>query len=201
MNSLEHLAELFRRLPGVGSRQARRMVYHLLHEPQNRRNAMGEAILNISDGVSQCKSCLSFFEHVYDPDRDMCHICTDHARNNKLLLLVQKDADIDNIEASKTYDGMYFVLGGLLPLNSDNPQMIRNIGQLLFKLQNSKINEIIIGMPFTTDGEHTRIHLTEFLEKEFPTIKFSTLGRGMATGSELEYLDPETLKNAIEGRG
>lgn len=200
MKKIDQLAEMFRKLPGIGSRQARRIVYQLLHERSDFRRALSDGITDLQESVLQCDSCMSFFENGSGTDEKLCAVCRDEDRNTSVLLLLQKDADIDAIESSGKYDGRYFVLGSLIPLSSDNSQLIRNMGQLLDKLKKEKITEVVIGLPLTTDGEHTRVHLTDFLLEKFSDLKISSFARGISTGTEIEYCDPETIENALRNR-
>lgn len=135
-----------------------------------------------------------------------CSICANTSREQGVLFVVEKDADIDNVERSG-FKGLYFVLGGTIPLASEEPERYIRLRELLGRVEAEaaefKLNEIILGLSATTEGDHTRLILQEKLLpiSQGLSFKISSLGRGLSTGSELEYADPDTISSALESRG
>lgn len=202
MNAIEKLAEYFLKFPGIGRRQAKRFVYFLLsRDPQFRRDLV-HAIGHIDEGVRQCKACFRYFPQ---NGHDICDVCLDISRDQGKLLVLEKDTDFETVHGTGLYDGMYFVLGGLVPINTpDNKQYIR-LAQLKKRIgegiKEKKLKEVILALSLSTEGEHTRIMVESEIQGDFgDAVKISTLGRGFSTGAEVEYSDSETLKNALEKR-
>ncbi len=203
VNSIETLAQYFKEFPGIGERQAKRFVYFLLHKnPQYVKN-LGEGILAIKNTIHQCPSCYLFFQ---SEKETLCDNCRDPKTDKTSLLIIEKDADYESIKRSKNYKGMYFILGGLVPIvTKDTPSFIR-INELLksieVKAKEDNLKEVIIALSLSPQGEHTDMYLRELLtpiEKNH-NIRIVSLGRGLSTGTELEYSDSETIKNALRNR-
>ncbi len=203
MTSLDQLAKHFERFPGIGPRQARRFVYHLLHEQPETIAALAEAISDIRAKVVECAHCFRFFAQ--DHSATLCDVCADGERNHKLLMVVERDSDITPIERSGTYDGYYFVLGGTVPLFNPEENITLRGGALksivTMRLEHG-LEEIILAFSVNPDGENTARYVATLLRPftESNNLSISMLGRGLSTGSELEYADPETIKNALRNR-
>lgn len=202
MNPIEKLAEKFKEFPGIGERQAKRFVYFLLRKNPTYTSELGEAILSIKNLIKQCSSCFLFFES----DREkLCEVCRNEKTDRTSLLIVEKDADYENIKKSRNYSGMYFILGGLVPIiTKETPSFIRT-KELLKTVEDRAKNglkEIIIALSLNPQGEHTDLYLREILFPLEKLYNFSivSLGRGLSTGTELEYSDSETIKNALRNR-
>jgi recombination protein RecR len=200
---IEKLAQYFKEFPGIGERQAKRFVYFLLHKNPNYVKELGENIISIKNLIHQCPSCFLFFEG----DRDqLCEICSSPKTDQTSLLIVEKDADYENIKRSKNYSGMYFILGGLVPVvTKETPNFVR-IKELVNVVENrakgKNLKEVIIALSLNPQGEHTDMYLREnlsSLEKKYG-FKIVSLGRGLSTGTELEYSDSDTIKNALRNR-
>ncbi|MDO8548389.1 MAG: toprim domain-containing protein [bacterium] len=215
MNPIEKLIESFERFPGIGPRQARRFVQYLLSEGAAYRANLADTIKKLGLESRQCAACFRWFitptPKGRGPDRgvgeniSLCEICTDPHRDSGLLFVVEKDADIDNVERSG-FKGLYFVLGGTIPLATDVPQKHVHMKELFKRIEidgiSKKLKEVILGLSATTEGDHTRLLLQE---KMLPiagaySFKLSSLGRGLSTGSELEYADPDPITNALNSR-
>jgi recombination protein RecR len=202
MTRLEKLIEHFEHFPGIGSRQAKRFAFHLLTLGQSELAELAELIKNIRNDVVECPSCFRF--HSMYNNQTLCSICSSETRDRSKLTIVERDTDIDAIERSSIYDGLYFVLGGTVPL-LDSSDIKKLRGGALKHLVTARSNEgltEIIGFSINPDGENTGRYI-EMLLKELideHSIKISHLGRGLSTGSELEYADPETIKNALKNR-
>lgn len=202
MTSLEKLIKHFERFPGIGSRQARRFAHHLLTEEDSSVKEISDLIAHIKETVSQCNQCFRFFSK--NGGGEICSICSDTGRDHTKLMIVERDSDIQAIERSGTYDGIYFVLGGTVPLlDSDDTKKLRS-GALKRRVEErgNDIEEIILGFAVNPDGENTARFVESILKDLIKkhTLKVSELGRGLSTGSELEYADPETIKNALRNR-
>jgi recombination protein RecR len=203
MDSIDKLAKYFKEFPGIGERQAKRFVYFLLHKnPEYLKNLI-ESINSIKDKIKQCPSCFLFFE---DTGYELCENCNNTKTDKSSLLIVEKDSDYDSIKKSKTYNGMYFILGGLIPIvTKENINFVR-IKELYKKIEEGLsakyLKEVIIAMTVNPQGEHTDTYIREILSplsKKYD-FKIVSLGKGLSTGTELEYSDSETIKNAIRNR-
>jgi len=152
--------------------------------------------------TTQCKKCYRWFskgdalKSLAAKALPLCPICADEHRDKQTLFVVEKDADIDNVERSG-YKGLYFVLGGIIPLASEEPEKYIRLRELISRTEHEKPSEVILGLSATTEGDHTR----EILQEKLRGMgKISSLGRGLSTGSELEYADPETIAQALGNR-
>ena len=192
-NSIQKLISLFTKLPTVGPRTASRFAFYLTKLSQEELNDLSESIKNIKNSIRVCPSCYN----IYDSSMNLnnCEICLDNTRDRSLLCIVEKETDLSTIEETKTYNGLYFVLGGTINLRKDN--QIR-INELKERIKNSNFVEIIIAVNPTTEGEATRLLIERELKPS--NIKITHLGRGLPVGGELEYADPETLESAFQSR-
>lgn len=204
MNSLDKLVTYFENFPGIGARQARRFAFHILTLPKVEVDELSTLISSIQNNVTECASCRRFFSRS-GGTADICEICADSNRDHSKLLVVERDTDIRSIERSGVYDGLYFVLGGTVPLlESRENKKLRGGGlkRVIEARLDAGLSEVILGFSINPDGENTG-RFVEAIIREIPDserIKVSHLGRGLSTGSELEYADPETLKNALQNR-
>ena len=193
MNPIDRLSEIFTHFPGIGPRQAKRFVYYLLTRNHDTLDTLTRAIEDLKRETSQCSECMRYFNGT----TKLCPVCADKSRDKSVLMIVPRDADFEQMERSGSYKGLYFILGGSLPILEKEPEKRIRIRELSRKVEKSKqdLKEIILAMNANAEGENT----AEFIKENFKTLSlpFSTLGRGLSTGSELEYADPETLKNAL----
>ena len=199
MNStIDSLTELFLQFPGIGKRQARRFVYALLHKDASYIQSLVQQIQELKKQVHQCKRCYRFHS---DITHDTCMIC--QQGNPDKLLIVEKDADLENLHSTKVYDGQYFVLGGFIS-SHDKKRSFARTEELLKRIEtdsnNGVLTELIFGLSVSPEAEHTRFRLLSMIKDTYPSLTFSTLGRGLSTGTELEYSDSETLKHALSSR-
>lgn len=200
MDALERLSKLFERFPGIGPRQAQRFVQFLLRSSPAIRREIVESIRELGSDVHHCPSC----QRYHTGKKGLCDICSSSSRDKALLAIVASDADLGALERSHTFKGLYFVVGGLLSLASDRMSGLR-VKELLDSLPKrieNGLKEAILAFPANPEGDATAIRIREELAERYQgdTLIISTLGRGLSTGSELEYADPETLKNALENR-
>jgi recombination protein RecR len=198
---IQKLIDHFSKFPTVGPRTAARFVFYLLRAPKEELTELTELINNLSKEVKICSFCFKPFEG----ESNLCEICHNQGRNRTKLCVVEKEIDLDAIEKTKKYKGLYFVLGGTVSLLKKDPSKIR-IDELIerikdpasFQLFNANIEEIIIATNPTREGEATAIHLEGKLKHLNKNI--TKLGRGLPSGGELEYADEETLSEALDRR-
>jgi len=203
MDNIEKLTQKFKEFPGIGERQAKRFVYFLLHKNPIYIKELGEEILSIKNEIKQCPSCFLFFQN---KNSNICDTCLNPKTDRTSLLVIEKDADFESIKRSKTYSGMYFILGGLVPIvTKETPNYIR-IKELLKiieeRILQNNLKEVILALSLNPQGEHTDMYLREMLSalKNKYNFNIVSLGRGLSTGTELEYSDSETIKNALKNR-
>ena len=198
MNSIDKLTERFRSIQGIGPRQAKRFVYYILSRNGNYADELVRAVQSLKKEINQCHECQRFFAK-NGGDGKTCSICSDDTRDNSLLMIVPRDIDLEAVEKSGSYKGYYFVLGGVVPILEKEPEKRIRSKELEARIKKSKdLKEIILAMNANLDGENT----TDFIRQQYQGLPliFSTLGRGLSTGAELEYADPETLKSALMHR-
>ncbi len=207
MSNLDKLTTYFEKFPGIGGRQAKRFVFHLLTLDPSAVTEISSLIANLQSTVVECASCHRFFASS-GGTAILCNICGNQNRDQGKLVIVASDSDITAIERSSQYDGLYFVLGGMVPLlHSEDSKKLR--GGLLKATVEARLlaglDEIILAFAVNPDGENTSRFVESILTPLLSTAdappRLSQLGRGLSTGSELEYADPETIKNALRNRG
>lgn len=202
MDKTQKLIELFKEFPGIGPRQAKRFVYFLLNRNPAYTNDLAKLITDVRATVHSCDTCFRFFPN---GNSQTCPTCRDTNRDNKSLMLVSHDVDFENIERTKFYNGYYFILGGNVPILEKEPERRirqKDLLEVIEKRIKNGLQEIIIAMNYNPEGENTLNYLLEILKPvtEENNIKISALGRGLSTGTELEYSDSETIKNALKNR-
>ena len=200
MDPLERLTALFERFPGIGPRQAGRFVQFLLRSSPAIRRELIDSLGEIGSGVHQCPECMRFHAGA----RKVCGICGNPQRDPKTLAVIATDTDLAALERSGTFRGKYFVIGGTVSLASEKGDNLR-IAQLLESIpsrSDAGLEEIILAFPANPEGDATQIFVRENIAPitEISGITVTSLGRGLSTGSELEYADPDTLKSAFESR-
>ncbi|MEK7588196.1 MAG: toprim domain-containing protein [Patescibacteria group bacterium] len=202
MDVIDKLTEVFKEFPGIGERQARRFVYFLMSRNGEYSGNLSRLILELKKEITQCKECFRFFILNNNTDH-VCDICKNPNSDNSLLMVVEKDSDLESMKKSRMYSGKYFVLGGLVPIiEKSTPTRVR-IHELLEKISKNKdLNEIILAFSMSPQGDHTDFYIRNEIKERVSrlNIKISSLGRGLSTGTELEYSDNETLKNALKNR-
>lgn len=204
MDSTQKLIELFKEFPGIGPRQAKRFVYFLLTRPNGYASELAKLIGEVKSNVVCCDSCFRFFTKNGNSSLT-CHICSNKNRDKKSLMIVSHDVDFENIEKTGSYGGYYFILGGTVPILEKNPEKRirqKELLETISKKINEGLEEIIIALNYNPEGENTLFYLNSILKPLTENkIKVSTLGRGLSTGTELEYSDSDTIKNALKNRG
>ena len=203
MDTIEKLTEVFKEFPGIGERQAKRFVYFLMSRNPAYTENMTLLIKDLKREISQCKDCFRFF--IQKGNEKVCDICANPHTDSTTLMLVEKDSDLESVKKSRTYHGKYFVLGGLVPIVEKNTNNIVRIHELVNQIKNQSKNglkEIILAFSLNPQGDHTDFYVRNQIKDIVDThnIKISSLGRGLSTGTELEYSDNETIKNALKNR-
>ena len=215
MDTIEKLTEIFKEFPGIGERQARRFVYFLMARNPNYAGNLSNLILELKKEIAECKECFRFFvlKKVPTPKGvgiptsksvGTCEICSNANTDGGLLLIVEKDSDLESVKKSRVYHGKYFILGGLVPIVEKNTKSRVRIEELKQKIkkEGKQLKEIILAFSLSPQGDHTDFYVRSQLKEitEPLGIKVSSLGRGLSTGTELEYSDNDTLKNALKNR-
>lgn len=194
---IDELARAFERFPGIGPRQAKRFVYHLLSVSQGDRARIADLLVNLGQDVRQCAMCMRFAP---TNSLNLCNYCADPTRDDSVLMIVEKDQDLAAVERANAYRGRYFVLGGVLTLSGKGVIRERDLIRTVETRSKSGLEEIVLALSATSEGEHTADRIREVLGPLRGSIKLTVLGRGLATGSELEYSDAETLSGALANR-
>jgi recombination protein RecR len=203
MTTLDKLIAHFEKFPGIGSRQAKRFAFHLLRLEGAQVAELSSLIADLPTTMSECESCCRYFTRKQGQNA-LCSICGNQNRDRGQLLVVEQDSDINPVERSG-YEGLYFVLGGTVPLlNQEESRKIRGprLRQLVEARMKEELREIILGFAINPDGENTARYVESLVAPsiEGTTVTLTHLGRGLSTGSELEYADPETIKSALKNR-
>lgn len=199
MDNISKLIEIFGQFPGIGPRQAKRFAYFLFTKDQFYLDKFSSIIKNIRNEIFVCNKCCRFFL-AKNKDNNLCQTCLEQ-RDEELLMIVSRDVDFENIEKAKIFNGYYFILGGSIPILEKKPESKIRQKELLERIKDNKIKEIIIALDYNPEGEHTEYYIKNIIKENIgENIKISHLGRGLSTGTELEYSDPETIKNALKNR-
>lgn len=200
MDALDKLAQLFTRFPGIGPRQAQRFVYYLLRVSPGVRRDLARAIQELGDSVHQCPQCFRF----HDGSQHVCRLCSSNERDDSALMIVATDADLTAVEQSGVYRGRYFVLGGLMALTTAKRAPLREeeLVHIASERAANGLRELILAFPANPEGDTTADLVRQLVSPlaHEHNLQLTMLGRGLSTGSELEYADPATIKSALEGR-
>lgn len=189
---LEALTSALRRLPGVGTKSAQRFAYHLLQHDREGASQLSRALAESVARIRHCARCNTFTE------QEVCETCSSPRRDPALLCVVETPADLLMVEQTMSYGGLYFVLmGRLSPLEGIGPKQI-GLDRLLERAADPDVREVILATNFTQEGEATAHYIGELLRAR--GLKVSRLARGVPVGSELEYVDPSTIAQALRDR-
>ena len=189
---LANLYEQLRRLPGVGSKTAMRLAYHIIDMPEDSVKQLAAALINAKENIHYCRTCYNL------TDSETCEICSDPGRDRFTICVVEQPQDIAAMERSHGYNGLYHVLHGVLsPLDGVGPDNLR-IRELFQRLQRESVSEIIIATNSDVEGEATATYLAQLLKPV--GIKVSRIAHGLPVGGDLEYADEVTLSRALENR-
>jgi recombination protein RecR len=189
---LEQAVHEFGKLPGIGQKTALRLVLHLLKQSEEEVSRFTESIDQLRNQIQYCQLCHNL------SDSAQCSICTSHKRNRRLICVVEDTRDVMAIENTHQYQGLYHVLGGLIsPMDGIGPKDLK-IDALLHRLQQEEVDEVILALSATMEGDTTIFYLYKKLQPL--GVQVSTIARGIAFGGELEYVDEITLGRSITTR-
>lgn len=189
---LNELISQFERLPGIGKKTAQRLAYNILEQPPERAEKFAEALLNARKKIHFCKTCQSF------TDMEECGICADTTRDRSVICVVAEPKDVMAFERTREFSGLYHVLHGVIsPMDGIGPDSLR-IKELMSRLSNNDIKEIIMATNPTVEGEATASYISRLVKPM--GIKVTRLAYGIPVGGDLEYADEFTLARALEGR-
>ena len=192
MNALDQLAESFSRLPGIGKKSAMRISNHLLKADQVFLENFAKQLVELHSRIHQCSECGSYTE------TDPCQICTNPLRERNLLCVVEQPQDVQTIENSGEFKGIFHVLGALTsPLEGIGPDQLP-IGKLLERIKKENVAEVIIATNPTVEGDTTALYIQQILKQT--NVKVSRLASGLPVGGDLEYADKLTLARSFRGR-
>lgn len=190
--ALQNLADQFGRLPGIGGKTAQRLAFYVLSLPQKDAQEFADAIMDAKQTVKCCPVCQNL------TDQELCPICDDDTRDHGLICVVAEPKDVIAMERSREYRGVYHVLHGVIsPLNHVTQDDIR-IRELLQRVAQGGVHEIIMATNPDTEGEATAMYISRLLRPM--EVKVTRLAYGIPVGSQLEYADEVTLSRALEGR-
>ncbi|OGI89913.1 hypothetical protein A3A95_01150 [Candidatus Nomurabacteria bacterium RIFCSPLOWO2_01_FULL_39_18] len=235
MDIVDKLTEIFKEFPGIGERQAKRFVYFLMSKNGSYAENLALLITDLKKEVAQCGECFRFFivparnaesiapaggkngkNPVNGGINKTCDICGNTSTDSSVLMVVEKDSDLESVKKSRVYNGKYFILGGLVPIVEKNTKSKIRIEELKEKIMRearpnanalglasrNALQEIILAFSVSPQGNHTDSYVREQIKNvaDKQNIKISSLGKGLSTGTELEYSDNDTLKNALKNR-
>jgi recombination protein RecR len=189
--AVDNLVAQLSKLPGVGTRTAQRLAFHLLQRPKDEALALAQAIEDVKERVRFCNECGNLTEE------EVCAICLDARRDHAILCVVEQPADIVSLERTAEYRGLYHVLGGALsPLDGVEPEHLR-IDELLRRVERNGVEEVLVATNPTMTGEATAHFLADRLRGR---VRVTRLASGLPVGGDLEYADEVTLGRALAGR-
>ena len=189
---LNELIAQFERLPGIGKKTAQRLALNIIQQPPERAKRFAEALINAKSKIHFCKCCQSL------TDMELCSICADSQRDRSVICVVSEPKDVMAFERTREFNGTYHVLHGVIsPLDGIGPDQLR-VKELMARLSDSNVKEIIMATNPTVEGEATASYLSRMIKPL--GIKVTRLAYGIPVGGDLEYADEFTLARALEGR-
>lgn len=196
-DQVERLAKLFLKFPGIGERQARRFAYFILTQPESYVSALAQTLLSARALAHTCSRC----KRIYEGTPGMCGTCSDTSREQDTIVVVEKSSDVDAF-AKTGYQGLFFVLDGLVPIVQKDVLANTNVSALVerVKKDSATLSEVILAFPITPNGEHTDSVIRELLTPHASNFSITSLGRGLSTGAELEYADSASLSASLKKR-
>ena len=191
-NSIKNLIDCFKDLPGIGEKTAERLVFSLINFSKEKLTSFSDAIISVRDKLSNCSICGNITED------SVCNICSDSNRNSKIIFVVEKAKDIALFEKINIYKGKYHVLGGLIsPLEGIGPDDV-NISSLVSRIDKENVEEIILALKPSIEGETTMQYIKKILSSK--NVKITRIATGIPIGTDIDYIDAMTLEFALEGR-
>lgn len=190
-SQITHLIEELSKLPGIGSKSAQRLAFHIINMPKDQAAGLASAIVDARENTRYCSRCFNL------TDSELCPICRNEKRNQRVIMVVETPRDLAAYEKTGKYEGVYHVLhGAISPMLGIGPNEIR-LKELMLRLQGD-VDEVIIATNSSLEGETTAMYISKLIK---PTgIKVSRIASGVPVGGDLEYIDEVTLLRALEGR-
>jgi recombination protein RecR len=191
---VQRLVTELAKLPGIGSRTAQRLAFHILRSSDEEAGALADAIREVKERIGLCEVCFNL------ADGPRCRICEDPRRDAGLICVVEEPADVIPIERTHEYRGRYHVLGGALsPIDGVDPEHLR-IAELYARVEREEVREVVLATNPTTTGEATALHIADALRERAPEVAVTRLASGLPVGADLEHADEITLGKAFAGR-
>ncbi|MDI9355393.1 MAG: toprim domain-containing protein [Cyanobium sp. MAG06] len=209
-NNIKHnIIEIFEKFPGIGSKQAERFYYFIIRQNDKYVNNFINNLQKVKDNSHRCIYCKAYYSMIQSNERDnnLCSICSSNSRDNGLLMILEKEMDINAVEKTEEYNGLYFIMGGKLPHMVKDPKEHINIEGLVQRIitdiKADKLKEIIFALPVNDDGDYEENYIRKIISQvvNIDKVKISKLARGVSTGLEMEYVDKDTFKEAFGRRG
>jgi len=189
---MARLIEELKKLPGVGTKSAQRLAFHILRSPEQDAELLSEAIREVKARLRLCSVCNNI------TDVDICTYCSNPTRNQRLICVVEEPTNIASVEKTRNYNGVYNVLhGALSPIHGVGPDQLR-IGNLMRRVEDGAADEVILATNPTVEGEATATYLAKMLRSS--RVKVTRIATGVPVGSDIEYADEVTMQKAMEGR-
>ena len=190
--TIEKVIEEFSKLPGIGPKSAERLTFYLLRKTDDDIRKFGETISKLKEGIKYCEVCKNLTTET------KCSICEDLSRDKSIICIVEDVLDLIALEKANEFKGVYHVLHGLIsPVEGIGPDEL-TIADLIDRVKNNEIKEVIIGLNPSMEGEATAAYITRFIKPL--EVRITRIARGIPVGGDLEYADSQTLKRALEGR-
>ncbi len=188
---INKLIEELAALPGIGSKSAQRLAFHLIHMPKDKVNRLANVMMEARENVRYCQECYTL------TDREICPVCANERRNHKLIMVVENSRDLAAYEKTGKYEGVYHVLhGAISPMLGIGPNDIK-LKELVNRLQGD-VEEVIIATNSSLEGETTAMYISKLIKPA--GVKVTRIASGVPVGGDLEYIDEVTLLRALEGR-
>ena len=191
-NTIINLIECFKKLPGIGEKTAERLALSILDMDDDTVKLFSKSLIDMKSKIKKCKKCNYFSED------ELCEICKNKDRNSKIICVVEDPKNIAQFESLNIFDGYYHVLNGLIsPIDGINPEDI-NLSSLIDRVNNDKVEEIILALKPSIEGETTSLYISKVINNK--NVKISKIANGVPMGAEINYVDSLTLELAIENR-
>ena len=190
---MARLINELKKLPGIGSKTAQRLAFHILRSSEEDATLLADAVRDVKDKLRLCSVCNNI------TDVDPCAYCSSPTRNQRLVCVVEEPTNIGAVEKTRHFNGVYHVLhGSLSPLHGVGPEHLR-ISNLLRRIEDAQVDEVILATNPTVEGEATAVYLSQQI-KELGSVKVTRIATGIPAGSDIEYADEVTMQKAMEGR-
>jgi recombination protein RecR len=189
---MARLIDELKKLPGIGSKSAQRLAFHILRSSEQDAEALANAVRDVKASLRLCSVCNNI------TDVDPCIYCSNPTRNQRLVCVVEEPTNIASVEKTRHYNGVYHVLhGSLSPLHGIGPDQLRT-ASLVRRIENGEVDEVILATNPTVEGEATAGYVSDLIRR--PNLRITRIATGIPAGSDIEYADEVTMTKAIEGR-